>query len=159
MASFKNWWVGLSKREQALMGVMFALLAVVVLWLGIIRPIEGALVASRERHAVALDRNAAVVAKVALLKSGGGKSGARSLGAPLVQVIGQSAGEAGFTLDRNTAQGDSRTDIAIASARPTALFAWIAALEGRGISVETLTVQPSGTSGTVSVQAVLKVSP
>ena len=65
---------------------------------------------------------------------------------------GQSAGEAGFTLDRVQAQGRDRVDITIATARPTALLGWIAALEGQGIAVDKALLSPSGATGTVSAQ-------
>ena len=74
---------------------------------------------------------------------------------PLDQFIGQSAGEAGLTLERAQPQGADRLDLAIASVRPVALFSWLAALEAQGVRVETMSARPSPTAGSVSVQAVL----
>lgn len=155
MSAIKTWWQELSARERVLVAIMGVLLAIVVIWLGIARPVEGALETARTRQAEALDRNVSVRAKVKALKALPPRSATSATG-PLDQAISQSAGEEGFTLERSQAQGEGRVDIAIASARPTALLAWIAKLDAQGIVVETLTVQPAPTAGTVSVRAVLK---
>ena len=75
---------------------------------------------------------------------------------PLDQFVGQSAGEAGLTLERAQAQGNDRMDIAIASVRPIALFSWLSTLEGQGVRVVTMSARPSPTAGSISVQAVLE---
>ncbi len=149
------WWDGLSRREQWLVGVMLGLLAVVILWLGIARPVENGLASVREAHAEALDRNAAIRAKVAALEKLPRRAGL-GLGAPVAQVVSESASEAGLTLDRAQDQGGGRVDIAMASVKPQALFSWIAQLETKGVMVETLTAQPAATAGALSVQAVMK---
>jgi general secretion pathway protein M len=74
---------------------------------------------------------------------------------PIDQFVGQSAGEAGLTLERAQVQGSDRMDIAVASVRPVALFAWLATLEAQGVRVDTMSARPSATAGSISVQAVL----
>lgn len=155
MSALRAWWSGLSAREHVLVGIMGVLLAIVIVWLGIARPVEGTLENARMRQAAALDRNVSVRAKVKALRALPARSSGNT-GGPLDQAVGQSAGEEGFTLERAQAQGEGRVEIAIASARPTALLAWIAKLDAQGIAVETLTVQPAPAAGTVSVRAVLK---
>ncbi|CAN5350506.1 type II secretion system protein M [soil metagenome] len=157
IAGLNAWWRGLSQREQVLVGIMGALFAIVILWLGFVRPLENGVKNAVEQHGLALDRNAAVRNKVAALKAlpTSDRSGS---GEPLAQRVGESAGEAGFTLERSQEQGPGRLDIAIASVRPQALFAWLASLEGQGIKVETFSAQPSGTSGTISVQTIVQGS-
>jgi general secretion pathway protein M len=155
IAAVKEWIEGRSVRERWMLLVMSVLLAIVVLWLGVVWPVEGGLASGRERLDAALDRNAAVRAKAKALEVLPRGEG-RSLSAPIAQVVSESAGEAGFTLERSQEQGPGRLDIAIASAKPQALFAWLATLEGQGITVDTLTAQPAPTAGTISVQAVLK---
>lgn len=157
IANLSNWYKELSKREQVLVGIMAGLLAVVILWLGIARPVESGLKSAMERHGMALDRNAAVRVKVASLKALPRGTTARPT-APIAQLVSQSAGEGGFTLERAQEQGPGRVDIAIASIRPKALFTWLASLEAQGIMVETFSAQPSGTAGAVSMQAVLKAA-
>lgn len=150
----KTLWAGRSRREQWLLGVMGALLAVVLLWVGVVMPLQAAQKSAREALKTATERNVAIRAKVKLMKS---LRGVRPAGpaAPLDQMVGQSAGEAGLTLDRAQAQGADRIDIAIGSARPIALFTWLSMLEAQGVRVETMSARPSPTAGSVSVQAVL----
>ena len=155
MNAIQSWWRELSMRERVLVAIMGVLFAIVIVWLGIARPVEGALENARTRQAEALDRNVAIRAKVKALQAMPPQAAGATTG-PLDQIVGQSAGEEGFTLERTQAQGDGRVEIAIASARPTALFGWLAKLEAQGVAVETLTVQPAPTTGTISVRAVLK---
>lgn len=155
MEGLVAYWRGLAQREQLLVGVMGVLLAVVILWLAVVRPVNAGIVRAVERHDAALDRNMSVRDKVAALKAPPAAKGAGP-DAPLAQLLSESAGEAGLTLDRNQEQGPGRAEIAIASARPPALFSWVAGLEARGVVVENLTAQPAGTAGTISVQAVMK---
>ncbi|MDX3908865.1 MAG: type II secretion system protein M [Sphingobium sp.] len=155
MSAFRTWWIGLSTRERVLVAIMGVLLAIVIVWLGIARPVEGALETARTRQAEALDRNVAIRAKVKVLQAMPAQA-SRPTAGPLDQSVGQSAGEEGFTLERTQAQGEGRVEIAIASARPTALFGWLAKLEAQGVIVDTLTVQPAPAAGTISIRAVLK---
>lgn len=146
-------WVMLSARERVLILVMLALLAVTVLWLAVVRPVEDGLARARADHVVAVDRAGRIAALAAALKRAPG-SPPRLEGA-LEQVVAQSAGEAGFTLDSANPAGTDRMTIAIGAARPAALFGWLAALEARGIGVETIIVDPAA-NGTVSARATLR---
>lgn len=150
----KALWAERSAREQWMLGVMFALLAIVILWLGIAMPLDRAQRSARDALREATDRNAAVRAKVKLLKSLP-RGAAAGPALPLEQFVGQSAGEAGLTVERLQAQGNDRIDIAVGSVRPVALFSWLATLEAQGVRVETMSARPSPTAGSVSVQAVL----
>lgn len=154
MESVRTMWGERSPREQWMLGVMFALLAVVVLWLGVVGPLASAQRSAREGLLAATDRNAAMRAKVKLLKTLPLRVAASSRTA-IDQLVSQSAGEAGLTLERAEAQGSARIEIAMASVRPVALFSWLAALEAEGVQVETMSARPSPTAGSVSVQAVL----
>ena len=147
-------WAERSPREQVMLGVMFALLAGVILWFGVAMPLDRAQRSARDTLLEATDRNAAVRAAVRQLKAlpravEGGPS------APLDQLVGQGAGEAGLTLERAQAQGPDRMEIAIASIRPVALFSWIATLEAQGVRVDTMSARPAPAAGSLSVQAVL----
>ena len=117
------------------------------------RSIERGLVNSKARYDDALETNARIKSKLAALHDAP-KAPPRS-SAPLQLIITQSAADAGFTLDRNDAQGEGRADISIAAARPTALFPWISSLEAQGLKVESLTAQPAPTQGSISVQMVV----
>ncbi|MEG8222752.1 type II secretion system protein M [Sphingomonas sp. HH69] len=155
MERMKSLWAERSAREQVMLGVMFALLAGVILWFGVAMPLDRAQVAARDDLRAATDRNAAVRAAVKQLKALPRNAQAAGPSAPIDQLVGQSAGEAGLTLERAQAQGADRMDIAIASVRPVALFSWLATLEAQGVRVDTMSARPAPTAGSVSVQAVL----
>lgn len=155
MERVSTYWSERSTREQWMLGVMFALLAIVVLWLGIAMPLDRAQRSAREALLAATDRNAAVRAAVKQLKALPREAAATTSASPVDQFVGQSAGEAGLTLERAQAQGSDRMDIAIASVRPVALLSWLATLETQGVRVETMSARPSATAGSISVQAVL----
>ena len=155
IARLGPWWTALTLREKRLIGVMLVLVGVLVLWLGIVRPISDGLVRARADHVIAIDRAGRIAAAVDAVR-GAPKRNIPPLEGALDQVVAQSAGEAGFTIDSSNPVGPDRVTIAIGSARATALFGWLAALEQRGIVVETITVQP-GANGTVSARLLLKV--
>jgi general secretion pathway protein M len=149
-AEFLDWWRGRSVREQRLLLVMFALLAVTVLWLGIYRPMQAALSNARARHQEAVIRLGEVRAAAAALKSGP----AVGLPGPLVSVVTQAATDAGFANAVVTPQGDRRVSVSIPSARPAPFFAWVASLEARGIVVERLSAR-ANSDPTLAVDASL----
>ncbi len=155
MERLGTYWAERSTREQWLLGVMFGLLAVVILWFGIAMPLDRAQRSARDTLNEATDRNAAVRIAVKQLKALPRSAAATGPVTPVDQFVGQSAGEAGLTLERAQAQGGDRIEIAIASVRPVALFSWLAALEAQGLRVVTVSARPSPTAGSVSVQAVL----
>lgn len=148
---FKSWWQTREPRERVLLSIMFVLLAAVVFWLGIYRPVENGLRQAALDNLEAAQRYASVARKVELLETAN-SPGAAASSLPVEQIVGQSAGEAGFTLERVQGQGNDRVDVAIASARATALLGWIAGLEAGGVVVERATIGPSGATGTVTAQ-------
>lgn len=143
IANAKERWSALSGREKGFVAVMLVLLAGVLLWLGVVRPVTRGLDAARGRQAAALDRYAAIKARVDALKSLAGNRPPR-IDAPLAQLIGSSAAERGFTLERNQDLGNGRVSVAVGSGRPAAVFGWIAELEASGVRVETLSARPDG---------------
>ncbi|MFK4793855.1 type II secretion system protein GspM [Sphingobium sp. ZW T5_29] len=155
MERMKASWADRSPREQWMLGVMVAMLAVVILWVGVLWPLQAGQRSARDALAQATDRNADIRTKVKLLKSLPRNAATSAAVAPVDQLIGQAAGEAGLTLERAQAQGANRVEIAMASVRPVALFSWLAALEAQGVRVDTISARPSATQGSLSVQAVL----
>lgn len=155
MSGIAHWWSGLSNRERRLITVMLAVLALFVGWLGVWRPIHSAIDDGWAAHSAAVDRNAAVRARLEQLDRLPARAGAAD-GVNVEQFVTQSAAEAGLTLDRSAAQGTDRLAVTIGSARAGALLAWLSALEARGIVVETLSMTPAATPGTIAAQAVLR---
>ena len=151
----KERWAAFSTREKWLVGIMLALFAAMFLWLGVIRPVQGGLQRAMDNHAAAVERFAGIRARVEAIQRHSGRP-APDLAAPLDVVVSQSAGEAGFTLDRNDPQGDGRLSIVLGQVRPAAFFGWLAQLEGLGIEVETLSARPAPEGGVIGVTAVLR---
>lgn len=154
MQAIGRWWNEHSEGERRFMAILAVAAGVVIFWFGLWQPIGGAVKSGWERQGAALDRYASVRAKVEAIRKlpAAAKGGA---GAAIEQLVGQSAAEAGFTLDRAAAQGEGRMAISIASARMPALMGWLATLEKSGILVETISIAPGSTEGTVAVQSVL----
>lgn len=155
MSGIAHWWSGLSNRERRLIGVMLAVLVLFVGWLGIWRPIHSAIDDGWAAYGAAVDRNAAVRARLEQLDRLPAQQTATDA-VDVEQFVTQSAAEAGLTLDRSAGQGAGRLALTISSARAGALLAWLSALESRGIVVETLSMTPAANPGTVAAQAVLR---
>jgi len=155
MDAVRIWWHNHSAGERRLMAALGIIALVIFLWLGVWRPVSSGLESGWERQGAALDRYASVRAKVAELR----RRPARKPQAdrlPIDQRIGQSAAEAGFTLDRATQQGAGRISVNIASARAGPLLEWIAGLEQAGVTVQTISIVPGAMEGTVAMQAVFQ---
>jgi len=149
------WWRNHSEAERRLMTGLAAIAVGIFLWLGIWRPVTGGLAAGWERQGLALDRYASVRADVAELKRRPAQREQVNQ-VPLEQLVGQSAAEAGFTLERAAQQGQGRMSVNIASARVGPLLEWVAGLEQAGISVQTISIVPGASEGTVAVQAIFQ---
>jgi general secretion pathway protein M len=151
---FRLWFAQRSLREKRLLIVMVALAAVTLVWALIIRPINDGLSTARERHQDAVILLADTQARVKAV--GAIAQHPAQIAAPLDTIIRDRANEAGFALTSVTADGPNRVQIAIATARPGALFGWIAQLESAGIIVESLATADNGDK-TVSAQISFRV--
>ncbi len=154
IATFRDWWNGRSPREQILLGVMAALIALVLLIFAIILPIVDGLASARERLDRATIASGQVEARIAAIDAAK-RAPLPPLGGPLATVVGTAATDAGFTLDRANAQGDDRVTIAIPAAKSSALFGWLNDLRARGIFAETINVRRNPDSS-LAVEATLR---
>lgn len=150
----RNWFAGLSQREQVLIGIAGLLLAGLIGYYAIARPMSEALTAAELRYVGAVERQARIEAKVAALQQPSGGTASKFSGAIDV-FVSQSAGETGIAVGSIDSQADGRVNMVVTSARPTALFGWLARIEGEGVAVESLNVIPAG-SGTVSATLTLR---
>lgn len=155
IAGLRHWWIALSPRERVLLGVAAALTCAVLAWL-IARPLYAAWTDLDSRHRAAVERQARVAAKIAILKdvprSGGAAVAATG---PIDAWLRASALERGLTLDRVDARGDAVATIAIGAARAPVITDWLAALEEQGFVVDQLTMAPAA-NGAVAVSADLR---
>jgi general secretion pathway protein M len=150
----RNWFAGLSQRERILVGIAGLLLAGLVGYYGIARPMFGAMTSAEARYVDAVEQQARIEAKVAALRQPVDGQASRFSGA-IEAFVSQSAGETGIAVGSVTPQSDSRVNMVVESAKPTALFGWLARIEGEGVAVESLSVNPSG-NGTLSATLTLR---
>ncbi len=151
--ALRSAWAARSIREQRLLLVMFALLALTILWLGILRPLGDASSAARERLDRATVDAGRIAARAEDIKQA--KRGMpAALDTPLDTAVQQAASAAGFELSRVDLQGQDRLGIAIAAARAPALFDWLGGLARRGVLVEHIAIRPNS-DATLSVDATL----
>lgn len=154
MSGFRTWFEARSVRERRLLLVMFALLAVTIVWGGIIRPLNDALASARTRHAdavIRLGETQAQVDAVRLVQ----RRGPVTLPLPLADEVRVRASEGGFALASVEPDGADRVRVSIQSARPGALTGWLARQEVRGLIVDSVAFTP-GPDGTVSAQLTIR---
>ena len=149
------WWRTRTLREQRLLLAMFGLLAVVLLWLLIVRPLGDALSRARDRHADAALALAEARAQAALIRQfeHGAPVGPQE---PIDALVSRSATEAGFPIARLQREGTNQATLELGSVRPQAFFGWVGQMEsGRGLIVERLNATVKG-DRTLSVQVTFR---
>jgi general secretion pathway protein M len=139
MSDFLNdWWRTRSLREQRLLLAMFGLLAIVLAWLLIIRPLGDALSQARERHGRAVLAVAEARAQAQAI-TGLNRSAPVDQGVPVDTLISRSATEAGFPVTGIQRENSGAATVTIQSVRPQAFFGWVNQMESRnGLIVERL---------------------
>lgn len=157
--AIRQWWDGLSLREQWLVGIAASLATAVLGWLLIYAPLRTALASAREANAVAIDRQASISARVAAIRqieSRGPRPMDKKGGmAAVTLALGQSANEQGFTLSRNDPVGNDGATIAVTAARAPVLSVWLAGLEADGYSLNDVSIRPNA-DGTVAMTATIR---
>ena len=147
-------WLARTTRERWLLGTMLALVALVLVWLLILRPLSDMLSAARERHgeaAAALEEARSQAAAIAALE----RNRPAPLAGPIDSAVAAAASQAGFQLSGVQPEGPGRVSLAIGAAKPQALFGWIEGLEAQGYIVQSLTAT-SNPDRTLSARIVLR---
>jgi general secretion pathway protein M len=153
--TLKIWWRGRTLREQRLLLAMAGLLALVLAWLLVIRPIDDSLSAARERHAAVVLRLAEARGQVAALRKLQAAP-AVALPGPLVTTLSNAATEAGFSAARVEPQGAGAALVIIDAARPQAVFGWVRQMEQRhGLVVVRLSAN-ANSDQTLAVQVAFR---
>ena len=153
-ARLRALWLARTPRERWLLGIMFALAALVLIWFLVIRPLGDMLSQARERHGqavAALAEARSQAEEIAMLERGG----PAAIEGPVDQALAAAASEAGFQLSALQPQGPGRVSFALGAARPQALFGWISGLEGQGYVVEQLSAT-TNPDRTLSAQITLR---
>lgn len=149
-----GWFNGRSLREKRLLVAMVALLALTIVWYGLIRPFGDALSGERQRHADAVIRLGETAARVDAIRAIGRQRPAPLTGG-LADTVRARAADAGFAIASLDEDGPGRVRVGIAGAKPAALVPWLARLEAAGILVDAATLSDKG-DRTVGVQLTLK---
>lgn len=154
MQLLRNWYTELSGREQGLIAVLALLVVTIIGFYGITRPFYNAINAAEETYGIAVERQARIESKLAALTEPD-TSKTKSITSDFKTFVSQSAGEAGFAVGKIDRQSDGRVNMAVESAKSIAFFGWLARLEGRGVTAETLTVTTRD-NNTVSANVTLR---
>ncbi len=148
------WWRDRTVREQRLLLVMLALLALLLAWLLVIRPLSDALDAAQTRHAEAVtDLAEARARSAAARRYQSGRTASAPL--PVDGFVSRTSSEAGFANARIAGQGPARATFALDAVRPQAFFAWIRLMERRGLVVDSLRARANG-DRTLAVEAAFR---
>jgi len=153
--SFRSWWRTRTLREQRLMLTMFALLALVLLWLIIIRPLGDALSLARERHGDAAEALAEARGQAALIVQLERTAPAAATAEPVDALMSRAASEAGIPITRLERDSPTSATMVLGAVRPQAFFAAVAQLESRGLIVERLSATPNSDQ-TLAVQVTMR---
>ncbi len=150
-----GWWAARSARERLLLLVMAALLALVLTWFVVIRPLMDARAAAEARLNAAVTELAQARADAEALKQQAATAPGNPVPLPVDGFLMQSAAEQGFTNMQVSATGAGSATVSIGQVRPAAFFGWIGQLEARGLMVESLSAR-ANPDQTIAVQAVLR---
>lgn len=148
------WWRARTPRERRLLLVMFGLLALLAVWLLVIRPLSDALDRAQRRHGEAVTALAEARARSEAASGARARPASRP-GLPVEAMLGRTAAEAGFTGARIAGQGPGRATLAVDAARPQAFFAWVRLMERRGLAVESLRASANA-DRTLAVEAAFR---
>jgi general secretion pathway protein M len=140
--SLRSWWKTRNQREQRLLLVMSGLLALVLVWLVVIRPLNDGLSDARERHNAAVLALADLRAQAAAIKQAQQGTTA-NLTVPIETMVGGAASDAGFTVTRIEPQGGNQVNLVIDAVKPQAFFGWVGQMESRGLIVDRLVATPN----------------
>lgn len=148
-----RWYLGREPNEQRVIAALTLAVVLVVLWLGVWKPISDwrALAENRYQNAQAqLDWLRANEARARSLAQGGaGRGGQRSL----LPVITRSAQVQGIQVNRVQPESNGAVSVAIQGQPFNDLLAWLHALqENNGVTVLRLAVDAEGTPGIVNAQ-------
>ncbi len=134
MAAFTPWWRQRSGREQALLLLAALMLAGLLAWLLILRPLATARASAMDDAATAQRELATTRALAAAIRA----RPAPPAG-PVIDLLGRRLAEAGLAPTRLEAQGQGQAVLELAAVNGRLLIAWAAALEQRdGLVVDEL---------------------
>lgn len=133
-AVLSPWWAQRTTRERGLILTMLGLLALLMLWLVLVRPLVAAREAARTDAVAAAERLAQAQALTAAIAARPAPSAV-----PVIDVLSRRLAEAGLQPARLEAQGNGQAVVEIAAISGRLLIGWAAGLEQRdGLVIERL---------------------
>ena len=146
MAHINAWLDGRTPRERVMLIVCAALLAAVLVWLLVYRPLEAWRETAADRRFAAVAEETAVTTALSGVRTQTSAAAAGDLNA----VVQSTAGEAGVTPNlAMAANGD--LGFTASSVSTAAAFAWLAAMERQGLTLTSLSVVENADS-TVTIE-------
>ncbi len=154
MAAVRDWYFGLSRREQVLVSVAGSLSAFVLMVFGIILPCLSAIDHAEIALDDAVQRRGRIEATVdtALARKPSIRTGAE---ADISLIVTQGAAEKGFDLVKSTNALPGQMVMRMERARAPAFLAWLTELETQGVGVQSLILR-SGPNSSITVEAQLQ---
>jgi type II secretory pathway component PulM len=152
--ALKIWWRSRTPRERALLSGMSVLLALVLAWLLLVRPLNAGLADARARHELAVLRLAEVRAQAAAIRRIETRR-PPAIAEPLDGLISRSAAEAGFQPLGIRTEAPGRVSFSMSAVRAQAFFGWLGRMEAQGLSVGQLSATPNADQ-TLAVQVTLR---
>jgi general secretion pathway protein M len=133
-AVFAPWWNDRSPRERVLLVIMAVLLAALLLWLVVLRPLAAARAQAMIDASAAVSRRAEAQALIAAIRARPSASGT-----PVLDTLNRRLAEAGLQASRLDAQGPGQAVVEIAAINGRLLLGWASGLESRdGLVIEQL---------------------
>jgi general secretion pathway protein M len=151
MNKLRTWYSGLQEREQRVVAVGGVAVAVLVLVLGILMPLQSAVSSAVKRNETKRQDLAWMRANAPEIRAAGGQLAADTGEAPVVVVdrVGREAGLAGAL--RGTQPNGNGVRVQLEAAPFDTLVTWLATLDERyGLAVESVTVDRTAQPGTVN---------
>lgn len=151
MNKLRAWYAGLQQREQRMVAVGGVVVAVLILVLGILLPLESAVSSAVKGNATRREDLKWMQANAPEIRAAGDQPAADTGEAPVVLVdrVGREAG-LGSAL-RGTQPNAAGVRVQLEAAPFDTLVAWLATLDERyGLAIESITVDRAAQPGTVN---------
>ncbi|WP_417450045.1 type II secretion system protein GspM [Kordiimonas sp.] len=152
----KDYWNGLTAREQALLLLMAVLTTLVLLWLSVVRPLQASHETALRERAAALDLYSVVATAAAEargLKAAGQQAGTKASNEPLRVAVAVTARAAGVSISRIQPGEDSTITIWADEVVSASLYRWLTTLANdRQITPVKVSVQKAGDGRTLRAQ-------
>ena len=152
-------WQQFDRREQGLLLLAAAVVTLLLLWLLVLQPLRGMVTGQQDSNRIlasGLQQAQGMAAELKQLKSSTKNSGA-ARNASLQRLVGQSLNSHGLGMSSFTPNSDNTVSLRFEQAPFNTLMKWLYQMEAsHNISVDSLTVNPTGDSGIVKVSVRLR---